>query len=489
MWHRSQLRRTDGWVRPCAAAAAAVLLALAAAGRCDGADMTEKTFKEHDGPVINPDCGWVAYNYEDSYDVRRTAAGGREPFDLASVVYTRHASKAWLGPDGGYEDSAPLRLLEDWMAHKRHVAFRVYANQPDDLPPIEGPETRTFTYQRGDESREAVAYWAEDYVAGHRRLVEFLGRRLGGSPCLAFVDIGGVGNTGGEWCFSPRDAFAGAGLDDERFYGLVQAFVEMYREAFPRTRLFISYEAIAKAGRHSGDVVRLLRSHDVGLRDDGLGGWPFPHPYPLTVGWPLPSLWPRSPIVFEGAGRGGGVYGWRLQGKDPEAVLDWVLRQCPPTYLNVGGAETASQKACDDLRELLLRYGRRLGYRFVLLEAAVPAQVTRGRRTELRMLWANRGAAPCHADRRIEVSFFDDQERPVAAFGCLPRPPTGQWAAGKEVRVRAAFSVPEEVQPGAYVLKVRMLLDDPRAPAAWVKVATDGADESGRYIVGTVRVE
>ena len=84
-------------------------------------------------------------------------------------------------------------------------------------------------------------------VEDHRRLVSFLAERMGDSPYLAYVDIGGVGNTGGEWFLSPEDPYVRAGYDDEAHLELVRTFVTMYREAFPRTRLFISYDCITFA--------------------------------------------------------------------------------------------------------------------------------------------------------------------------------------------------------------------------------------------------
>ena len=449
----------------------------------------QKSFRESDDFLINPDCGWVAYNYEDTYALRRRVAGGGEPFAFASVMYTRHPSKAWVDPEGGFEGSAPLELLEDWIRSDRHVAFRIYANGPDDLPaPLRDAPT-TFTYKADGRSATGIRYWDEAYVSDHRRLVEFLGARLGDSPYLAFVDIGGVGNTGGEWFLDPREPFTRAGLDDDAHFRLVETFVAMYREAFPQARLFISYECVAKAGKRRQDVARLLARNKVGVRDDGLGGWPYPRQDPPADAWPMPTFWPDAPVLFEGSGRGGGVYGWRMQGKEPERVLDWALEKARPSYVNIGGAETNSQKACDELAELLTSYGRRLGYRFVLLEAACPAAFERGEVCELETTWANRGVAPCYVERALEVSLFDSEGRFAMAVACPPQPPTTQWAPGQELEVRARFSVPETVSEGQYVLKLAMLSGDSRAPTRRVNIATEGADAQRRHTVGTVRLK
>ena len=469
--------------------AAAILCSLFLAGAegSTGPDGVLRTvFTESQGLVLNPDCGWVAYNYEDGYNLRTRVAGGKEPFRFASAVYTRHASIAWENDTGGFEDSRPLKLLENWIAHERHVALRVYANGVNDLPSRLRADPPTFSYRKGGETHRRVRYWNDTYVAEHRRLVRFLGERLADCPYVAYVDIGGVGNTGGEWFCVPTDEFRRAGLDSDRLAGLVRTFVEMYREAFPHVRLFISYDCLA--GELRPDVVELLQRNRVGLRDDGLGGWPYPRQSPRRKEWPMPELWPEMPVLFECGGKGGGVYGFVQRGEDPEAVLKWVCRLSPPTYVNLGGSETASAKACAEMEDLLLRCGRRLGYRFALAEASCPAVLSQGQAFEVSMKWANRGGAPCYADRQIEVSFCTLEGGQVGAIVARPEPLTTQWGPGRQVGVRLRFSLPEGIAPGEYALKVRMLFGDPRDAGRAVNLATVGADDEGRYTVGVVRV-
>ncbi len=467
-------------------AAAAVTLAVlvCACGITAGAT---RRFQESDVPVLNPDCGWVAYNYEDSYAFRRRAAGGGEPFRFASVVYTRHPMKEWYNDEGGFEGTPPLRLLRDWMSHERHVAFRVYANDMQDLPaelqrslsPLEGP---------GGDPGSAIEYWDDAYLAAHARLVRWLGAELGSSPYLAYVDIGGVGNTGGEWHFAPVERYRRAGLDDETMYALVDSLVNVYREAFPDTRLFIGYDCIGHSGYRRGDVVKLLRENGVGLRDDGLGGWPYPQHSPSISQWPVSGLWRRVPVLFEGGGEGGGVYGWGLQGLDRRAVLDWVIDRAPPTYINIGGAESTSARACEQLSELLAEYGRRVGYRFVLLEARYPERVAPGQPVSVAMRWANRGAAPCYAERELELAFCAESGETVRTVAALPEPRTREWPVGREFSVELPLQVPFGLPEADYTLKLRMLFGDPRAPGEHVRLATEGADELGRYELGRIRV-
>ena len=109
------------------------LLTLAATAPARSSSI-EKEFEESARFVNNPDCGWIAYNYGDSYSQRKRAANGSEPFPFASVVYTRHPRKKWQTKDGSFESSEPVRLLRDWMQHERHVAFRIYANSRSHLP-------------------------------------------------------------------------------------------------------------------------------------------------------------------------------------------------------------------------------------------------------------------------------------------------------------------------------------------------------------------
>jgi len=448
-----------------------------------GERFVEREFEESFEFVRNPDCGWVAYNYEDSYDLRRRSAGGKEPFALASVIYTRRPRVAWETPEGRFERSSPTELLKDWMAHERYVAFRVYANRVNQLPTA----LRGKVQSVGEDGKR-IAYWDQDYIEDHRNLVEYLGKQLGSSPYLAFVDIGGVGDTGGEWYFSRREPYDRAGLDSDRYFQLVEAFVGMYRKAFPATRLFISYDCVTHAGERSEDVVSLLATHNVGVRDDGLGGWPYPREHPPVGAWPVPLFWRNVPVLFEGAGKGGGVFGWVLQGKDPERVLDWAFERCHPSYLNIGGSESVSEKACADLTDILIKYGSKLGYRLTLLSARVPATFGKRQICELKMRWANRGIAPCYENRQVEVSFLDAVGRLMASTTVQPVPPTTEWGPGTVLEASASFAVPPELDPGDYALKIRMLLGAPFGASKPLAVATRGADAAGRYTVGRVTV-
>ena len=444
-----------------------------------------RTFEESYELILNPDRGWIAYNYEDSYDLRKRVAGGVEPFALASVVYTRHPRNAWEDAEGNFENSPPLKLLKDWIDHRRHVSFRIYVNTMGHLPPSLRAKVQAIPHTEGGKKTPLVKYWDPAYVEDHRRLVEFLGKRLGDSPHLAFVDIGAVGNTGGEWYFGPLRVFQRAGLDDEKLFELVETFVEMYRKAFPKTRLFISYECIAKAGKKREDVLALLARHHIGIRDDGLGGWPYPKKRPPTSSWPMPTLWEKMPVLFEGSGGRGGVYGWHARGKDPQRILDWAFQKSPPSYVNIGGSETVCEKACSELRELLVKYGRRLGYRFVMLTAEYPQRLQRGQKSQVKIIWTNRGIAPCYADRKIELSFHDGKGKRMTALAVPPEPPTTEWRPGKFVHVRVPFTVPDALAEGEYVLKLAMLLGDPRQPREAVTLANKGADPDGRYALGT----
>ena len=39
------------------------------------AETVQRQFEESSRFLTNPDCGWIAYNYEDSYDLRKAVVG------------------------------------------------------------------------------------------------------------------------------------------------------------------------------------------------------------------------------------------------------------------------------------------------------------------------------------------------------------------------------------------------------------------------------
>ena len=158
--------------------------------------------------------------------------------------------------------------------------------------------------------------------------------------------------------------------------------------------------------------------------------------------------------------------------------------------MNLGGAETTSQKACDEQAELLEAFGARLGYRFALKNAVYDDRAVRGEEQSLQMRWANRGAAPCYNDRDVVLALFDANGALTWQAAVPPSPRTSTWRGEREVDVAAAWRVPDDLAPGRYTLKVGLILGDARAPEALTRLANAGAAGPVEMVaVGPLTVE
>ena len=462
---------------------AAVILLLLSSLRAHGAKRVDREFEKSARFLSNPQCGWIAYNQNDSYSKRKKLSGEEKPFPFASVIYTRHPRRAWEGTGESFQNSRPVKMLESWMQHGRHVAFRIFASHMSHLP---DDVANSITAIGPGGTR--IPYWDPDYISDHRKLITYLGDKWADSPHLAFVDIGGVGKEG-RWFFSRRKTYESAGLTNARYAKLVKKYVRMYENAFPDVQLFISYKCVTEAGNRADKIMALLKEHGIGVRDDSLGEWPYPRNRPPLREWPVPLFWRDVPVLFEiNDKKGGGIYGWEQQGNTPEEILEWTLRMSKPSYINLGGTAEASAKACRDMPGFLLSKSPLLGYRFVLQRISYPASVEAGGKLRLRASWSNRGRAPCYRSYEMEVSLWDEDGQRAAVMYAEPRSPTTEWQPLEEVTTRVEVEVPREIAKGTYTVKLRLIRDRSASPAVAVETATKGEDEKGRFSAGKLNL-
>ncbi len=92
--------------------------------------------------------------------------------------------------------------------------------------------------------------------------------------------------------------------------------------------------------------------------------------------------------------------------------------------------------------------------------------------------WRNDGVAPCTESYALEFSLVDRAGRTVAREPFYPKTPTTHWTPGETVEEYTSLSVPADVRPGTYTLKVAM----PRRPDNVVD-PTGRRPERGRTIL------
>ncbi len=93
-------------------------------------------------------------------------------------------------------------------------------------------------------------------------------------------------------------------------------------------------------------------------------------------------------------------------------------------------------------------FQKRLGYRFVLKEATLPAKVKAGEHLKANLLIANRGFSATVNARPVYLVLANDKKEYKFKIETDPR----KWYGGEEITLDIDIKVPSEVEPGEYRL-------------------------------------
>ncbi len=135
--------------------------------------------------------------------------------------------------------------------------------------------------------------------------------------------------------------------------------------------------------------------------------------------------------------------------------------------------------------------GRRLGYRFELLEADVPPQVRPGGNFVLRVQLRNHGFGSLYNERPVFVVLDDGTNRYEVELVSVD---ARRWAAGQDAQWSVHLEVPSDIPQGDYALAL-WLPDEAVAlralPAFSVRFANDGGwdADNGYQVLGEVQID
>jgi hypothetical protein len=404
----------------------------------------------------------------------------------ANLLYARFTWKDW-GADG----KGRVDHFKGWMAQKRYVGFRMYCNNSGDLPagvdiPVVSGGGQTLP-----------AYWDPKFIEAHRRFVQALGREIAANPYLAYIDIGGVGNTGGEWLVYPDDrwgetpVFRDKGFTPEARDRLVWETVKMYREAFPHVRLYLACAAYGSYVKDRKALLEYMKKNNVGFRSDGLCGFSTDESDPWSTRKAgTHKLWLDAPFQWEGSYS---TMEWEKDGKgwNTEKIMARAMDFGPLSICYADKDGDALRFETDPAKKAILdRAGLRLGYRFAVVKASYLNRVVPGDTMTVQAVVANRGCAKTYADREFEVSFLNGGGRPPCrsmAVRVKPSPPCTAWLPG-ETPVTFRVPVPRDAYSGNFRLAIAMLDEDPRRPENRLEMAMTEKTPDNRYLLGRIAV-
>lgn len=426
--------------------------------------------------LLNSGKGWILYG----------RAEWQEPQALA-VGNSGYQRFAWseLEPSEGQFNWKPVDdALCGWAKLGRQFAFGVMcANSHSKTPYVTpkwvfdaGAKHRLLDMKdlpnpyAGTPGQKAVPEFFDPvFLAKLKNFLTALGKCYDGDARISFVDIRSYGN----WGEGHMWPFGGQGLTPDEF----RQHVQMHLGAFKKTRLCISAEGKAHASVYDWAV-----QQGVATRRDGICG--------NSDGRETARAFGHAPGVFEFFGS----YTWMKEqgwwdGRKDKNGSGYKLTDCvetgKPSYVGLSHGGKEALKFLEAERPLIDRLANRMGYHFVLQEAAVPAQLARGTAATVKLTWANEGVAPIYVPCAVALALLDAQDQAMDV--CWPeqcKPAT--WMPGKPSveEARAAFA---KAAPGEYKLAAGLVQRTGDEKPA-IKLGIEGRTAGGWYPLSNVRV-
>lgn len=448
--------------------------------------MVEVTPGQSDRPLVNPGMGIYLYGTLSLEDMPADAWFR----DIVSIGYFRD-DWAVLEPDapGQYRFEEYFGPIFDLWVKRwgKRVAFRFMSENMHSHRSYVTPE---WVFGQGvpgvhhkglytDDQVDPV-FWDERYLAIQERFIADLGKYLDGRPGLEFIDIGSIGEWGemhlARWT---PDQLVETGYTEEKYIATYRRIIDAFARAFPHTRVFLNvgdYDAI-------NDYAAVRGLH---FRQDG-----------LTPSGPSADVGNR---FYRSYARRGVICNYELHsGYYEMKQKGWGIKETfargledPISYLHINLMSYHDLlEPPAEVREAVTDAARRIGFRFALARLRYNGTVhldgQSSGRLVLEQTWKNLGVAPCYDSYALRWSLVDAAGQAVAQCVTFPRRPTTLWWPGDEVVLKNLATIPADIPPGSYRLRVEML--KPEQAGLAVQLALSGPDGAGRYDLGEVTVE
>jgi len=486
-------------------------------------ESTDAVIKAHPAQtqevLMNPGTGWQML-------VNAPPTDEMDRMPLVSTYYYRTSWVMFEPAKGQYEDSPAVRVIDAWLAearkHGRYVAIRVvpwnsgnsmysanYSQKVRNLSqdPLRRPESGRdpgmdstgydspvppYIFEEGadgfvepgDSGGWVPVFWDPIYLKYQAKLAEFLGKRYGGDPNIAYIDVpaGNYGemnltNTNQPW-FDDLSLWKKHGLTAQSWESMLRSLCDMYRSAFPNDLLVAARDYTDYPG--GKEALPYLVGKGIGFRDDGLG---MDYCAPPRTNNEYEANWQSVLCLYE---NGGGT--WLNWGSEERirAILEWAIDRTHASIVMLGKGKRA-QRCYDGCKPLVTEYGLRLGYRLTIDESTWPASVKPGAALPVTLSWRNLGNAPPYVDFSLETTLLAP-DGSVACSKALPCE-THKWLPGGPYATSVSLDVPSSLAPGAYTVSASVFERSADGGIRRrIRLALDG-EKDGRYVLGAVQIE
>ncbi|MGI6574200.1 MAG: DUF4832 domain-containing protein [Fermentimonas sp.] len=447
--------------------------------------------KEIDDVLVNPGIGFTTFNHfngdklieglgwtQENPIVLQDFDGSleMENHPMTSIAYFRFHWK-FIEPEMGKYNWALIDTVLS-RAHRRNQTLLIRIAPYGNIPERDVPEWYRSMVGPKSEWEPIGKKWMvnpEDprYAEYFGRLITELAKRYDGHPDIEAVDLSIVGAYG-----------EGAGsvyLTQNTREELVNAYTDNFKKT-PLIML-LTDEKTNKYG---------LSQANVGWRVDCIGDlgfwgdkWTHMHNYypQGIINFGLKDVWKTAPVHFEACGTIEDWYGEKgtckyCQGytvEDVNYIIDETLKWHISSFNNKFTAVP------EEWRPLIDRWLKKMGYRFVLKSFSYPEAVEPNGKLSFQTWWDNKGVAPCYKKFILALKLENESREEIL----LTDADITTWLPGDNLYDDAVF-IPRDMPPGVYDIKIGIV--DRQSLEPKVKLAVDGRDQEGWYLIGKLNI-
>jgi len=438
--------------------------------------------KPYRGVLVNPGKGWSA-----------SGPAQRHPDEVLRVVGmgVRRFNWSQIEPAEGQFNWQPIEeFLDGWARLGKVCNIGVMGANSHSKDPFVTPKWvfdagaayRLFELKAverrtaGVPGTKAVPVFDDPvFLEKLGAFLKALAAKYDGDPRIAVLDIRSYGN----WGEGHMHPFGGPEIAPDQF----RRHVQMHLDAFHKTTLCLSRNAHLGKTMPFDAVIRwAITEHHVAPRRDGICGNSDGRETALALG--------IAPAVFELFGDYDFLKerGWWSGAKDARGC-GFALAECvengAPTWVDLGRGGQPGLRLIRENRPLVERLTNRIGYHFLLQEAAYPKVLRRHDAANIVCTWLNQGVAPIYIPCHAAFALLRDDDTPAAVGwpgACRP----AAWMPGKPVREtpRVLFA---DVPQGNYRLAVGLFGHrETRSPI--IRIAAEPLRPDGWYVLGPVTV-
>ncbi len=331
--------------------------------------------------VVRPEGNMTETERTECYPVSSEAALLKEGesgfYPDTQVAYIRILWKDFEPQRKQYHFDLIAGILQKAKEHKETVMLRLMPHSTrasDDVP--EWLKRVIPCPERPEGKRVKDSPLDSLWLRYFGEAIEALGNAFDGDPTLDVVDVSitGAWGEGHRVADYPKETLC--------------ALADSYARAFPNTRL-IGQVAAPWLCNYLNDI------HPCGWRGDGTG-----EPKHMNLIYPaaadaMPDLWKKAPISFESYWWLGE---WERHGWDIDEIIEKTLSWHISTF------NGKSFPIPERWRGKIEYWLSKMGYHFVLSEAAYPSKIAAGESTRITLIVLNRGVAPIYNELPLRLT-------------------------------------------------------------------------------------